>query len=139
MKKEKIIKIIFIALIVGISGIIIISNKVKNSKLLLNEPIVENIKEDVELNDLDEITVIDARIEKLEKTSYIFIKIKNNTNEVINKRDLKLTIKDKDDNILLVSYIKDVEELKTDEERGFQFATDNDIKDAFKYIIEKGE
>ena len=134
--KNKIL-IIAVILIFGISIFLVINknNIFKSKKLALNDKtIIEKINVDSNIN---EITVIDARIEKLNTISNIFIKMKNNTDNEIDKTDLKLTIYDKDNNIVLVSIINNVEKFNIGLEREIQLATNNDISKASKYIIEK--
>lgn len=111
------------------------NNIFKNNKAIVNDkPEVENIKVD---NTINEITIVNSRIEKLGKSSSIFVKIKNNTNDAINNSNLKLTIFDKDDNILLVSIIQNIDKLEIGDEREFQVTTSNDISNASKYVVEK--
>ena len=57
----------------------------------------------------------------------------------MDKSDLKLTIYDKDDKVLLTSYIKEFNDFKKEEEREFQVSTANDISSASKYVVEKVE
>ena len=134
---SKLLLIIGIVLVVGIT-IVIITNRnniFKSKKVSLNDkPVVEKINVDSKIN---EIMVVDSRIEKLGKLNDIYIKIKNNTDKEIDKSNLKLTIYDKDNNILLISGINDVEKFNIGEEREVQVATGNDITNASKYIVEK--
>ncbi|MBR3660683.1 MAG: hypothetical protein IKN63_02135 [Bacilli bacterium] len=137
-KRNKIIIIIGIVLVViiGISIFFIIRNNNKGNKLILDDdkPIVENIKVD---NTINEISVVSSRIEKLGKVSSIYVKVKNNTDSIIDKSDLKLTIKDSNDNVILTSYIKEFNNFNIGEEREFQVSTSSDISNASKYIVEK--
>ena len=137
--KKKLLVIVGIVLVVGICSVLLISNRNKlsnkNNKVAVNDqPVVEKIEVDSTIN---EISVISARIEKLNDVSSIYVKIKNNTNSVIDKSDLKLIIKDSSDNVLLTSFIKDFNDFKVGEEREFQVSTKNDITNASKYIVEK--
>lgn len=137
-KKTAIIIAIGLVIIIGVI-IFLLLNKDnlfnKNKKMIINDkPVVEKIEIS---NNINEITVIDARIEKLGNISNIFIKIKNNTNGAIDKSDLKLTIYDKDNNAILVSNINNVDKFKVGEEREIQVATSNDITTAVKYVVEK--
>ena len=134
---NKLLLILGIVLVVGLTIVIIVNknNIFKSKKVSLNDkPIVEKINVDSKIN---EITVVESRIEKLGKLNNIYIKIKNNTNKEIDKSNLKLTIYDKDNIILLISSINDVEKFNIGEEREVQVATDNDISNASKYIVEK--
>ena len=137
--KKKLLVIVGIVLVVGICSVLLISNRNKlsnkNNKVAVNDqPVVEKIEVDSTIN---EISVISARIEKLNDVSSIYVKIKNNTNSVIDKSDLKLISKDSSDNVLLTSFIKDFNDFKVGEEREFQVSTKNDITNASKYIVEK--
>ena len=135
--KNKILIIIGIVLVIGI-GLFIILNRdnifKSNNKVAINDkPIVEEIK----VADFNEITVVSSRIEKLGNIASIYVKIKNNTNDVIDNSNLKLTIYDKDNNILLVSYIENVKKLEIGDEVEFQVSTEKDLNDASKYVVEK--
>ena len=137
-KNKKVLIIIGIVLVIGL-GLFFILNKdiIKNGFILDNgKPIVKEIKVD---NKLKEISVISSRIESVGKFSSIFIKIKNNTGSDIDKSDLKLTIYDKNNKLLLTSYIKEFNDFKVNEEREFQVSTNSDISDASKYVVEKVE
>ena len=137
-KNKKVLIIIGIVLVIGL-GLFFILNKdiIKNGFILDNgKPIVKEIKVD---NKLKEISVISSRIESVGKFSSIFIKIKNNTGSDIDKSDLKLTIYDKNNKLLLTSYIKEFNDFKVNEEREFQVSTNSNISDASKYVVEKVE
>ena len=137
IKKDKIIIIVSILIVIGISIFILLNrNNIFKKEISLKEDklIIEKINVDSKIN---EIIVIDSRIEKLGKVSNIFIKIKNNTNNEIDKSDLKLIIYDKDNNIVLISNIYNVDKFNIGEEREVQVATNNDISNAYKYIVEK--
>ena len=106
--KKKII-IVSIILIIGVVSSLLIINK-NNNKLVLNDkPVVEDIKVDSKIN---EITVVSSRIEKSGKAFSIFVKIKNNTDSVIENSNLKLSILDKNNEVILVSIIENVPKLE---------------------------
>jgi len=134
--KNKILIIIGIVLVLGISIFIILnSNNIFKKSVALDEDklIVEKIK----IDDFNEITVLDSRIEKLGKLSDIYVKVKNNTGSNIDKSNLKLTIYDKDNNLLLTSYINEFNNFNVGDEREFQVSTISDISNASKYIVER--
>lgn len=136
LSHKKIIIIIGIVLILLISLFIIFnrSNIFKSNKLVIDKnTTVEKIKVD----DFDEITVLSSRIEREDNSSSIYIKIKNNTKEVIDNSNLKLTIYDKDKNLLLESKIENIKRLEIGAEVEFQVSTNNNLKDASIYIVEK--
>ena len=135
--KNRILLILGIVLVVGISIFLVLNrnNIFKSKKIAINDkPIIEKINVGSNIN---EITVTDARIEKLGTVSNIFVKMKNNTNSEIDKTDLKLNVLDNNNNILLVSIINNVEKFNIGSEREIQVATNNDISKAYKYVIEK--
>ena len=140
MKNKKKVIIIGVLIIIGICLITIIilkSNVFKNNKdnIVINKgkPVVEEIE--VESN--KEISVISARIEKLDNLSNIFVKIQNNTGSDIDKCDLKLTAFDNDNNIVLESYIKDFDNFKKESIEEFQVSSTNDLSKASVYKVEK--
>ena len=137
---KRIIIIIGIILVVGITIFFILNRKnifKDDKKVAINDkPVVEKI--DVTSN-INEITVVEGRIEKLNKSSKIFVKIKNNTNDIIEQSNLKLTIYDKDNNILLISVIENLKEIAVGEEKSFQISTKDDITNASKYVVDKFE
>ena len=134
-KNKIIILVVILILVVGLTIFFVIRNH-NNNKLILEEekPVVEKIEIN---NTINEISVVSSRIEKLGRVSSIYVKVKNNTDSIIDKSDLKLTIKDKDDNILLTSYIKEFNDFKVSEEREFQVSTESDITAASTYTVEK--
>ena len=134
--KNKMI-IVSIALLIGLVGIYLIINNKKNNKevLVSDKPIVENINVDSS----NEITVVSSRIEKMGKAFSIYVKIKNNTNEVMEKGKVKLSIYDKDGQELLVTDVDIVKRLEVGDEVEFQVSSKKDISDASRYVIEKTE
>ena len=133
--KKKII-IIIIILIIGVVSSLLIINK-NNNKLVLNDkPVVEDIKVDSKIN---EITVVSSRIEKSGKSFSIFVKIKNNTDSVIENSNLKLSILDKNNEVILESIIENVPKLEIGSEVEFQVSSETELKDVSKYIVEKVE
>jgi len=63
--------------------------------------------------------------------------MKNNTNDKIDKSNLKLTIYDKDNNVLLISIINNVKEFNVGDQREIQVSCNNNVSSATKYVIEK--
>ena len=88
-------------------------------------------------NTINEITVISSRIEKLGKIFSIYVKIKNNTNEVIENSNLKLTVYDKNNNVILVSNIENIKKLDIGSDVEFQVSSEKDMSEAVKYVVEK--
>ena len=136
--KKKIILIIGIVLVLGIIIFVILNrnNLFKNGIILdnNNKPVVKDIEIN---NNINELTVLSSRIEKIGKVSSIFVKVKNNTDQEISESDLKLTIYDKDNKVLLISNINKVDKFNVGDEREFQVSTNNDISNATKYVVEK--
>ena len=134
--KKKIILMIGIVLVLGIILFVILNrnNLFKNGIILNNKPVVEDIEVN---NNINELTVLSSRIERMGKVSSIFIKVKNNTDQEILESDLKLTIYDKDNKVLLISNINKVDKFNVGDEREFQVSTNNDISNATKYVVEK--
>ena len=136
--KKKIILIIGIVLVLGIIIFVILNrnNLFKNGIILdnNNKPVVKDIEIN---NNINELTVLSSRIEKTGKVSSIFVKVKNNTDQEISESDLKLTIYDKDNKVLLISNINKVDKFNVGDEREFQVSTNNDISNATKYVVEK--
>ena len=136
--KKKIILIIGVVLVLGIVIFVILNrnNLFKNGIILdnNNNPVVKNIEIN---NNINELTVVNSRIEKIGKVSSIFVKVKNNTDQEISESDLRLTIYDKDNKVLLISNINKVDKFNVGDEREFQVSTNNDISAANKYIVEK--
>ena len=97
-KNKKTIIIASIILVVGIIGLILLNRGGSNNNLVDDDgkPIIENI----EVESKDEITVVSSRIEKLNKSSSIFVKVKNDTKETIDKTALALNIYDKNNKVL---------------------------------------
>ncbi len=136
--KKKIILIIGVVLVLGIVIFVILNrnNLFKNGIILdnNNKPVVKDIEIN---NNINELTVLSSRIEKIGKVSSIFVKVKNNTDQEISESDLKLTIYDKDNKVLLISNINKVDKFNVGDEREFQVSTNNDISNATKYVVEK--
>ena len=84
--KKKIILIIGIVLVLGIIIFVILNrnNLFKNGIILdnNNKPVVKDIEIN---NNINELTVLSSRIEKTGKVSSIFVKVKNNTDQVISE------------------------------------------------------
>lgn len=134
--KKKIIIGVLIIIVIGLGIFIILNNnknKDKNNSKNNDKPIVENI----EVESKSEITVIGARIEKLGNLSNIFVKIQNNTGNDIDKCDLRLTAFDKDNNMILESYVRDFKDFKEGAIEEFQVTSTNDLSNASKYVVEK--
>ena len=134
--KKKIIIGVLIIIVIGLVIFIILNNnkyKDKNNNKNNDKPIVENI----EVESKGEITVIGARIEKLGNLSNIFVKIQNNTGNDIDKCDLRLTAFDKDNNMILESYVRDFKDFKEGAIEEFQVTSTNDLSNASKYVVEK--
>ena len=133
-------KLLLIGIIVIIGVVVFLvlnrNNIFKNGILLggSNKPVVKDITVN---NNVSELTVVSSRIEKLDKVSSIYVKVKNNTESEISETDLKLTIYDKDDKVLLISNIYKVDKFGVGDEREFQVSTANDISAAAKYVVEK--
>ena len=143
-KKNDRVKIIIIGILVGILiGIISFVLLNKNNKGEVNKKVVieedKKIVEEIKVDDFNEISVIGSRIEKSGDKASIYIKIKNNTNEIIDNSNLKLTIYDKDNNLLLTYNIENIKKLDIGDEVEFQVATDKDLSGANKYVVEKVE
>lgn len=137
IKNKKIILIIGIVLIIGI-GIFVLINKnnifkSNNKVIVTDKPIVENI----EVESDDEISVVSSRIEKMGKNFSIFVKIKNNTKEVMENSKVELSILDKDNQELLKTDVDIVKRLEVGDEVEFQISSKKDISEASKYIVKR--
>ena len=136
IKNKKIILIIGIILVIGI-GVFVLINKnniFKNNKVIVNDkPVVENI----EVESDGEISVVSSRIEKMGKNFSIFVKIKNNTKEVMENSKVELSILDKDNQELLKTDVDIVKTLEVGDEVEFQISSKKDISEAFKYIVKR--
>ena len=136
IKNKKIILIIGIILVIGI-GVFVLINKnniFKNNKVIVNDkPVVENI----EVESDGEISVVSSRIEKMGKNFSIFVKIKNNTKEVMENSKVELSILDKDNQELLKTDVDIVKTLEVGDEVEFQISSKKDISKAFKYIVKR--
>ena len=133
--KKKILIGVLIIIVIGLVIFIILNNNKnndKNNNKNNDKPIVENI----EVESKNEITVIGARIEKLGNLSNIFVKIQNNTGNDIDKCDLRLTAFDKDNNMILESYVRDFKDFKEGAIEEFQVTSTNDLSNASKYVVE---
>ena len=134
--KKKILIGVLIIIVIGLVIFIILNNnknKDKNNSKNNDKPIVENI----EVESKGEITVIGSRIEKLGNLSNIFVKIQNNTGNDIDKCDLRLTAFDKDNNMILESYVRNFKDFKEGAIEEFQVTSTNDLSNASKYVVEK--
>ena len=134
--KKKILIGVLIIIVIGLVIFIILNNnknKDKNNNKNNDKPIVENI----EVESKGEITVIGSRIEKLGNLSNIFVKIQNNTGNDIDKCDLRLTAFDKDNNMILESYVRNFKDFKEGAIEEFQVTSTNDLSNASKYVVEK--
>ena len=139
-KKDNKKKIIIMAVIVLIIGIIVFIT-INRYNLLKNKGIgVDNdevIVKDIKVDDFDEITVVNARVEKKGKASSIYVKVQNNTGEDMEECDLKLIVTDANNKVLTTSYIKNFKNLKIGDSREFQVSTNDDLSNASSYVVEK--
>ena len=141
MNKRKII-IFLMVFVLGIMIIISIkylSFQFNNSKPNKNEPEKVLKKEEIEINGIEEISIIKSEVVQTNKTYNIYLTIKNISGHELEKSNLKILIKDQDNNIIEETFIQDVEKLEIDEERGIQISTVKDIsKDKnYKYFLER--
>ena len=136
-KNKKIILIIGIVLIIGIGIFVLINRnnifKSNNKVIVTDKPVVENI----EVESDDEISVVSSRIEKMGKNFSIYIKIKNNTKEVMENSKVELSILDKDNQELLKTDVDIVKRLEVGDEVEFQISSKKDISEASKYIVKR--
>lgn len=137
--KNKIIIIVSILLIVGVCVFIILNrNNIfkKIDKIVSNTKVTTNINDKINSN-INEITVIEGKVEKIDKAVKIYIKMKNNTNEEIDKSNLKLLVYDINNNLIMETIIENVEKFAVGQERLIEVAANKDLTNASRYVIEK--
>ena len=138
-KKKLIILKVSLLIIFVICCFILIRNNngnKNNNVEILDSDIRENT---LKMNNLEDLKVIGSKLKKNQNVTSIFLTVQNISDKELEYENIKIKTYDKDNNILLISYISGMNKLAANAEMKIEIKTDKDLSNASKYVVEKVE